>query len=56
MPVYEYRCRSCEERFSKTESIAEHSASSGSAACPRCRSTDVERVISASYPRTARKS
>ncbi len=55
MPVYEYRCRSCDERFTKTESIAEHSAS-GHTVCPKCRSTEVERVISASYPRTARKS
>jgi putative FmdB family regulatory protein len=55
MPVYDYRCRACDKRFSRTESIAQHSAG-GQVACPSCRSVEVERVISASYPRTARKS
>jgi putative FmdB family regulatory protein len=55
VPTYDYRCRSCQEQFSKTESIADHS-SGGTVACPKCRSDEVERVISASYPRTPRKS
>jgi putative FmdB family regulatory protein len=55
MPTYDYRCRACQGRFSRTESIAEHAAG-GSVACPDCRSLEVERVISASYPRTPRKS
>jgi putative FmdB family regulatory protein len=55
MPTYDYRCRACQERFSRTESIAQHSAGA-QVACPACRSTEVERILSASYPRTPRKS
>lgn len=55
MPTYDYRCRSCEGQFSRKETIAQHSSATP-VACPTCRSTDVERVLSASYPRTPRKS
>jgi putative FmdB family regulatory protein len=55
MPTYDYRCSACQERFSRNESIAQH-AQGAQVACPKCRSTAVERVISASYPRTPRKS
>lgn len=55
MPTYEYRCRSCHESFSVRERIADHSGS-GTTVCPKCRSSDVERVISSFYPRTPRKS
>ena len=55
MPTYDYRCRSCQGHFSKTETIAQHSSGS-QVTCPTCRSTDVERILSPSYPRTPRKS
>jgi putative FmdB family regulatory protein len=55
MPAYDYRCRACQERFSKHETIAEHSLEA-QVVCPQCRSTEVERVIAAAYPRTPRKS
>lgn len=54
MPVYEYRCRSCHREFSRTEKIVDHDA--GAIECPHCHSSEVERVISPSYARTARKS
>ena len=54
MPVYEYHCRSCGSEFSRTEKIADHGRAAVS--CPKCRSEETERVISAPYPRTARKS
>ena len=54
MPVYEYHCRSCGTDFSRTEKIADHGQTTVS--CPSCRSQETERVISAPYPRTARKS
>ena len=55
MPTYDYRCSACNERFSRQESIAAH-AQAGQVTCPKCRSTEVERLISAPYPRTPRKS
>lgn len=54
MPTYEYHCRSCGEDFSVREKIDEHGRRA--ATCPKCRASDVERVLSAAYPRTARKS
>lgn len=54
MPTYEYRCRSCHEMFSKQERISEHGSTR--ATCPKCKSTDVERVMSGFYAKTPRKS
>ena len=54
MPTYEYHCRSCGEDFSRREKISEHGQHDES--CPKCDSREVERVLSAAYPRTARKS
>jgi putative FmdB family regulatory protein len=61
MPTYDYQCRACGAAFSVRERIEEHATRSGSGpgagpSCPTCQSRDVERVIAASYPRTARKS
>lgn len=54
MPTYEYRCPKCGETFTRRESMSEHGQTS--VLCPKCQSADVERVLSAAYPRTARKS
>ena len=54
MPVYEYHCKSCGADFSRTEKISEHGSSA--VACPKCQGAEVERVISAAYAKTARKS
>ncbi len=45
MPVYEYRCQTCQKRFSifwRTISAAEGQMPT----CPRCGSSDVRRMIS----------
>ena len=55
MPTYDYRCRACQERFARQETIAQH-ARAAQVACPKCQSTEVERLIAAAYPRTPRKS
>jgi putative FmdB family regulatory protein len=55
MPAYDYRCRSCQERFIVQETIAEHSRGA-QVMCPKCRSGEVERIIAPAYPRTPRKS
>ncbi len=54
MATYEYRCRACQESFTRRERIDEHDPSN--AVCPRCQSRDVERVMSGFYARTPRKS
>jgi putative FmdB family regulatory protein len=54
MPTYEYRCRQCHENFTVRERISDHTPEN--MVCPRCRSRDVDRVMSAFYARTPRKS
>jgi putative FmdB family regulatory protein len=41
VPIYEYRCPACDERF---EELVR--SSDASVACPRCGSADVERLLS----------
>jgi putative FmdB family regulatory protein len=43
MPIYEYRCKSCENRFEKLRPIAEMD---GPTPCPRCQSAEVLRLLS----------
>ncbi len=43
MPIYEYRCRRCRGRFSV---LTLHPNQETGAECPRCHSTDVQRLIS----------
>jgi putative FmdB family regulatory protein len=54
MPVYDYHCRACGADFTRKERIGEHGHDP--VTCPKCRASDVERVITASYARTPRKS
>jgi putative FmdB family regulatory protein len=42
MPIYEYRCTSCETRFEEFLSSSDKPAP----ACPSCGATDVARVYS----------
>ena len=44
MPMYEYRCRKCGERFEMLRRMAD--ADDG-LACPECRSDEVDRLLSA---------
>jgi putative FmdB family regulatory protein len=55
MPTYEYQCTDCGERFARLESIEEH-AEQPVPPCPKCRSSAVERVFSAFFAKTIRKS
>jgi len=55
MPLYEYRCTACDALFSRSESMAEHSAQSR-LACPKCDSPAVEPVFSDFFAKTVRKS
>jgi putative FmdB family regulatory protein len=42
MPIYEYRCTKCEERFEEFLS----SSTKPAPPCPKCSSTGVERLLS----------
>ena len=43
MPMYEYRCRECGERF---EMLRRMSDADLDLVCPECRSEEVERMLS----------
>jgi putative FmdB family regulatory protein len=42
MPIYEYQCRKCENRFEAIVRVQDDPPS----ACPACQSSDIERLIS----------
>ena len=44
MPMYEYRCRKCSERF---EMLRRMTDDDRDVECPECRSDEVERLLSA---------
>ena len=54
MPTYDYKCGSCGEEFSRTETMAERAAKPVN--CPKCDSDKVERVFSEFFAKTIRKS
>jgi len=59
MPLYEYYCTACEARFSRNESMAEHSRGGGGPSrptCPHCDSPAVVPVFSNFFAKTVRKS
>ncbi len=43
MPIYEYICKSCGERFSLLQKV---SSTEKDAACPKCSSNEVKKLIS----------
>ncbi len=44
MPIYEYRCNECGHVFPRLQRIG---ATSEGVTCPKCESSNVERVVSA---------
>lgn len=54
MPTYEYRCNDCRHTFRVIEPISKHAGTR--TACPKCRSSKTQQVLSASYVKTTRKS
>lgn len=54
MPVYEYACQECKKRFEVRASLEEREKAR--VQCPECKSEKVERVFSAFYAKTSRKS
>jgi putative FmdB family regulatory protein len=54
MPIYEYACTKCNERFTRQEPIGEHGRERP--ACPKCGARAVEPVFSPFFAKTVRKS
>jgi len=54
MPVYEYECRGCRQRFTESMSIDDHEKRK--LRCPRCKSQDTDALIEAPYVATTKKS
>jgi putative FmdB family regulatory protein len=52
MPVYEFTCQDCHKTFEISRPISE----TGSASCPHCGSTNVERTWSRVFAITGKKS
>ena len=53
MPVYEYECRGCGQRFTEMMSIDDHEKRK--LQCPRCKSQSTEALVE-SYVATTKKS
>ena len=53
MPIYEFNCTKCGERFEVTGSYAEREKEH---ACPKCGSTEVKQAISLFSPRRQSRS
>ena len=54
MPAYDYRCTACRKKFQLVHSISEHEKKR--VKCPKCSSSKVERVFSAAFVKTTKKS
>jgi len=54
MPLYEYVCRKCGKKFAEVLTIKEHETKK--LQCPKCQSTELEKLIEPFYAKTARKS
>jgi putative FmdB family regulatory protein len=53
MPLYEYICRKCQNKFGEVLTIKEHETKKPQ--CPKCQSADLEKVIEPFFAKTARK-
>ena len=53
MPLYEYVCRKCHKKFAEVLSITEHDTKK--LHCPKCKSTDLEKVIEPFFAKTSSK-
>lgn len=53
MPLYEYVCHKCHKKFGEVLTIKEHETKK--LHCPKCQSTDLEKVIEPFFAKTASK-
>lgn len=54
MPIYEFKCNDCGHEFDLVESFKEHDEHKEK--CPKCKSDDIEQVLSAVSVKTSNKS
>ena len=54
MPIYEFKCNDCGNLFDIIESLKEHDKHKEK--CPKCKSENIERVLSATSVVTSKKS
>jgi putative FmdB family regulatory protein len=54
MPLYEYRCATCDHHWSAVERVSEHGQRLPP--CPRCGAREVEPVLAPFFAKTVRKS
>lgn len=58
MPLYEYVCRKCHKKFSEVLTIHEHDEQEHEGhklQCPKCQSTELEKVIEPFFAKTVSK-
>lgn len=53
MPLYEYVCRRCQEKFSTVLTVKEHETKK--VQCPKCKSEEVDHVIEPFFAKTSSK-
>jgi putative FmdB family regulatory protein len=53
MPYYEFRCRKCHQKFGEVMTVKEHDTKK--VPCPKCHSSDVDKVIEPFFAKTASK-
>ena len=53
MPLYEYVCRKCQEKFSAVLTVKEHDTKK--VHCPKCKSEEVDHVIEPFFAKTSSK-
>ena len=53
MPLYEYVCRKCGEKFAEALTIKEHDTKK--VRCPKCQSAELQKIIEPFFAKTARK-
>lgn len=53
MPLYEYVCRKCQEKFSAVLTVKEHDTKK--VQCPKCKSEEVDHVIEPFFAKTSSK-
>jgi putative FmdB family regulatory protein len=54
MPTYEYQCKICGHEFFKVLLISEHE--NYKPECPKCKSKNVEQLVSSFFAQTSKKS
>ncbi|HEY3355689.1 MAG TPA: FmdB family zinc ribbon protein [Polyangia bacterium] len=55
MPIYDYVCNHCGEKFTLTISVSEHERRKPELRCPKCSAAEVEQLYEPFFAVTSRK-